>query len=283
MLPGLDDGASNIHVSLEMAKASVEQGVTILACTPHILPGLYHNNGPAIRQATQRLQKVLNSHRIPLRLVAGADVHMCPDFVEGLRKGQLLTINDSRYVLVEPPHHTAPPQLEDFFFKVLVAGYIPILTHPERLTWVASRYDAIKRLVDAGVWMQVTGGSLTGAFGRGPQQLAQRMLEEGCVHIVATDAHDDERRPPDLAAAREVLTRWVGGEETQHLLHTRPLGVVRDEAPSSLPGPLGMANVSSDIHPEELHEARRHGQAIGGRDAGRGQRGFVGRLRQLFG
>jgi protein-tyrosine phosphatase len=283
LLPGLDDGASDIHVSLDMAKASVEQGVTILACTPHILPGLYHNTGPAIRQATAKLQKVLNSQRIQLRLVTGADVHMCPDFVEGLRAGRLLTINDSRYVLVEPPHHTAPPQMEDFFFKILVAGYVPILTHPERLTWVSSRYDTIKRLVGAGVWMQITAGSITGAFGRAPLELAQRMLDEGCVHIVASDAHDAERRPPDLAAAREVLTRRLGAEETQHLVHTRPLGVLKDREPSSLPGPLGMANVESDIHPEELHEIRRRGQATAGRSAGYGQRGFVGRLRQLFG
>ena len=283
LLPGLDDGASDVDVSLDMAKASVEQGVTILACTPHILPGLYHNTGPAIRQATAKMQKVLNSQRIQLRLVTGVRCAHVPGFRRWIARWPPPDACDSRYVLVEPPHHTAPPQMEDFFFKILVAGYVPILTHPERLTWVSSRYDSIKRLVGAGVWMQITAGSVTGAFGRAPLELAQRMLDEGIVHIVASDAHDNERRPPDLAAAREVLTRRLGAEETQHLVHTRPLGVLKDQEPSSLPGPLGMANVESDIHPEELHETRRRGQATAGRSAGDGQRGFVGRLRQLFG
>src|SRR5271165_1252840 len=166
ILPGIDDGAGDISVSLAMAKASVAQGVSVLACTPHILPGLYHNTGPAIREAVQKLQQTLDQEGVSLRLVTGADAHICPDFVSGLRSGQILTIADSRYVLVEPPHHTAPPQLEDFFFNLVVAGYVPILTHPERLSWVPQRYETIKKLVQTGVWMQVTAGSFTGAFGR---------------------------------------------------------------------------------------------------------------------
>src|SRR5690606_29532618 len=110
--------------------------------------------------------------------------------------GRLLTLADTRYVLVEPPHHVAPPRLEDLFFALSAAGYVPILTHPERLSWINTHYDAIKRLADAGVWMQLTAGSLTGAFGRNARYWAERMLDEGRAHILATDAHDTVRRPP---------------------------------------------------------------------------------------
>lgn len=132
---------------------------------PHILAGVYHNSGSSIRQAVAALQERLAGASIPLRLVTGADVHMRPDLVLGLRSGQLLSLADSRYVLVEPPHHTAPPHFESFFFNLVTAGYVPILTHPERLSWVPSHYDAIGRLVRAGVWMQITAGSFAGAFG----------------------------------------------------------------------------------------------------------------------
>jgi protein-tyrosine phosphatase len=215
ILPGIDDGAKDVSVSLAMARASVEQGVTAIACTPHILPGLYHNSGPAIRQATQELQDIFAREGIPLQLVTGADVHMTPDFVAGLRSGRLLSIADSRYVLVEPPHHTAPPQLEEFFFNLVMAGYVPILTHPERLSWVPSRYEMIKRLVRGGVWMQVTAGSFAGAFGPNALYWAERMLDEGCIHLLASDAHDAERRPPTLAAGREIVAKRVGAEEAQ--------------------------------------------------------------------
>jgi protein-tyrosine phosphatase len=78
-LPGLDDGAENLAISLTMARAAVAQGVTVVACTPHILPGAYYNHGPEIRTATKELQNALDREGIPLKLVTGADVHMAPN------------------------------------------------------------------------------------------------------------------------------------------------------------------------------------------------------------
>ena len=152
ILPGIDDGARDLSVSLEMARAFVSDGVAVVACTPHILPGVYHNTGPQIIDAVTQLQLALNEHAIPLQLVAGADNHVVQNFVAGLRSGHLLALANSRYVLVEPPHHVAPVRLEDFFFDILVAGYVPILTHPERLTWIKTHYAMIERLAANGVW-----------------------------------------------------------------------------------------------------------------------------------
>jgi protein-tyrosine phosphatase len=247
LLPGVDDGAPNLSVSLTMARAAVAQGVTVVACTPHILPGVYHNYGPDIRTATKHLQDALDREGIPLQLTTGADVHMAPNFVAGLRSGEFLTLTDSRYVLVEPPHHVAPPKLEDFFFNLVTAGYVPILTHPERLSWVPSRYDTIKKLVQTGVWMQVTAGSFTGAFGRTALYWAERLLDEGCVHLIASDAHDAERR--------------------------------KDQPPSDLPGPIGVA----DAEPlEMLEQSRARGEPNVGSHAAHGVRGFSDRLRRFF-
>jgi len=234
ILPGLDDGAVDLSVSTEMAKAFVADGVLVVACTPHILPGLYHNSGPQIRRATIELQEHLEREGIPLRLVTGADNHITPNFVADVRRGHLLALADTRYVLVEPPHHVAPPRLEDLFFALLVAGYVPILTHPERLTWINTHYQAIQRLVRAGVWMQVTAGSLTGGFGRNARYWSERMLDEGCVHILATDAHDVNRRPPNLSQGRALAAKRVGETAAQQLVMTRPEGILRDDAPASL-------------------------------------------------
>src|SRR5271165_6287176 len=228
-----------------MARAAVAQGVTVMACTPHILPGVYHNHGPNIRSATRLLQDALNREGIALQLETGADVHMAPNFVAGLKSGDLLTLADSRYVLVEPPHHVVPPQLEEFFFNLIVAGYVPILTHPERLSWVPSRYDTIKKLVQTGVWMQVTAGSFTGAFGRTALYWGERLLDEGCVHLIASDAHDAERRRPDLALGCESVAKRVGAQEAEHLVLTRPMGILKDQPPSSLPRPRGVADAKS--------------------------------------
>jgi protein-tyrosine phosphatase len=275
LLPGIDDGASDLALALRMAQVFVADGVEVVACTPHILPGLYHNSGPQIRQAVASLQAALDSERIPLRLTTGADNHIVPDVIAGLKSGHLLTLGDTRYVLIEPPHHVAPARLEDLFFSILVAGYVPILTHPERLTWIKSQYALMQRLVQTGVWMQVTSGSLSGAFGRDAQYWAERMLDEGCVHILATDAHDVTRRPPDLARGRDLAAKRLGDREATHLVHTRPRGVLDNRAPSELPLPPGRPRNDADLD----GRAKTVRQPDGSH---RGNPGWSDRVRRLF-
>jgi protein-tyrosine phosphatase len=279
ILPGIDDGAADISVSLRMARAFVAHGVTTVACTPHILPGLFHNTGPQIRVAIEQLQQVLDQENIPLRLVTGADNHIVQDFVRGLSSGHLLSLADTRYVLVEPPHHVELPRIEELFFNIMASGYVPILTHPERLTWIKTSYSMFRRLAQRGVWMQITSGSLTGSFGRSPRYWAERMLDEGCVHILATDAHNMESRPPDLAAGREYAARRVGDTEAEHLVYTRPAGVLANVSPSSLPMPTPAVPF-----PEVVNNAHKKSHRRGeGRTGGHGGvRGFAERLQRIF-
>jgi protein-tyrosine phosphatase len=235
LLPFADDGAPDFAVSLSMARAYVDQGVHCVACTPHILPGLYNNTGPRIKRAVARLQARLGDEGIPLRLVAGADNHVVPDFVNRIRGGHLLTLADGAHVLVEPPHDVVPARLQDVFFSILLGGYIPVLTHPERLSWIESKYDLILKLAASGVWMQVTSGSLTGRFGRRPRYWAERMLGEGLVHILASDAHNMDKRPPDLLAGRKAAERLVGTKEAENLTVTRPRAALASECVSQIP------------------------------------------------
>jgi protein-tyrosine phosphatase len=251
ILPGIDDGAPDLSVSLAMARRAVAGGVTVQACTPHILPGMYDNRGEAIRRAVAALQAELDREGIGLRLVAGADVHLVPGLVEGLQSGRVLALADSRYVLVEPPEHFPPPRMADQFFGLMLAGYHPILTHPERLGWISSHYGLVEQLSQAGVWMQVTAGSLTGGFGRRARYWAERLMDEGRVQVIASDAHDAGRRPPDLLQGREAAARRVGDGEATHMVVTRPLCILANDLPSSVPDPC-VAGVNAELSNEKL-------------------------------
>ncbi|MGJ0507138.1 MAG: tyrosine-protein phosphatase [Methylocystis sp.] len=264
ILPGIDDGAPDIATSLSMARAWVADGVSTVACTPHILPGLFPNTGPDIRQAVIQLQDRLDDAGIALKLVPGADNHVTPNFVDGLRRGHLLSLADSRYVLVEPPHHTAPPRLEDLFFNIMAAGYTPILTHPERLTWIESEYDLIVSLATRGVWMQITAGALTGSFGRSPRYWGERMLCEGLVHILATDAHNIASRPPVLSQGLAYAARLVGDEEAERLAKTRPLAVLENRPPSSVAPAVSSIREGRD-HARRAVETKAMARSMDGR------------------
>ena len=245
MLPGIDDGAVDLDMALEMARLSAADGVHTLACTPHIYPGLYENTAKGITEAVTSLQAELDAREIPLRLLVGADVHLEPELAESIRGGRIPTLAGSRYLLLEPPHHVAPPRFEESVFQLMTAGYVPIITHPERLTWIEDHYDIFKRLVQRGVWMQLTAASVAGRFGRRPLYWSERMLDESCVHILATDAHHPGRRPPILSQGRDAAAARVGDNEATHLVSTRPQGIVDDIAPDKLPALPQLAHVQS--------------------------------------
>lgn len=238
LLPGIDDGAADLNVSFEMARIAVEDGITMTACTPHIYPGLFENTGPQIKRDVERLRAALKEADIPLEITYGADIQIVPELLDGLRSGRMLTLHGTRYFLFEPPHHSVPSGFTDLIFAVLAAGYVPVITHPERLTWLdAAHYPWFVDAVRSGAWIQLTAGAVTGRFGRGPKYWSERFLDDGLVHILATDAHEAMHRRPLLAEGRHAAERWVGAEEAELLVMGRTRAIIENHDPATVPAP----------------------------------------------
>ncbi|WP_222564884.1 tyrosine-protein phosphatase [Novilysobacter antarcticus] len=238
ILPGIDDGAVDLDMALDMARIAAADGIREIACSPHIYPGMYENDAVGIRAAVAALQAELDQRDIPLRLHANADVHLVPGLLDGLREGRVPTIAGSRYLLLEPSHHVAPPRFEESVFELMTAGYTVLITHPERLSWVEDQYEVFERISRRGAWMQITAGALTGRFGRRVKYWGERFVGDGHCMVLATDAHHPQRRPPLLAEAREAAATLVGADEAEHMVHTRPAGIIANTAPELLPPPL---------------------------------------------
>jgi protein-tyrosine phosphatase len=238
MLPGIDDGAADLQTALEMARIAVSDGISMTACTPHIYPGLYPNDADGIRRAVSDLRARLGEAGIQLEITEGADIQMVPELVDELSSGRFPTLHGSRYFLFEPPHHTVPARFTASIFDALASGFVPVITHPERLTWLDNKhYRWFLEAARQGAWVQVTAGALTGRFGQRARYWGERMLGDGFVHILATDAHAVGRRPPLLAEGREAALKWVGVEEADRLVETRPRAIVEDRGPTELPPP----------------------------------------------
>jgi protein-tyrosine phosphatase len=234
ILPGLDDGAPTMAVALAMARMAVDDGIGTIACTPHILPGVYPNTASIVRAAVGELASALSEAAIPLHVITGADIHLDPGLLGDLEKGYVPTLGDTRYFLFEPPHHVAPPKLDEFAFRLVTAGFIPILTHPERLTWIDNQFDIIQRLSASGILMQLTAGSVLGRFGRRAQYWAERMLDEEMADLLASDAHNVDSRPPRMAAARDAVAARCGEGTALRLVATNPLAILNNVIPSQV-------------------------------------------------
>lgn len=236
ILPALCDGSQNLETSLSMARLAVADGTTHLACTPHIYPGVYANSTATILPAMHALQAELDQAGIPLQLVMGADVHMVPEVMEGLRSGVIPTLHGSRYFLLEPSHHVPVPhflaQIENFVH----AGYVPVITHPERLRWLEDYYDDFIAAVRMGAWLQLTAGAISGEFGRNAKQCAERLLLDGVVHLIASDAHGIKQRQPVMSGGVAAAIRIIGDEtEVMRMVKDRPSAILNNAEPNSVP------------------------------------------------
>jgi len=241
MLPGIDDGPTDLDTALAMARIAVADGITLTACTPHIYPGLFENDASSISAAANAFRDHLQAAGIPLEITIGADIQLVPELLEALRSGRFPSLHGSRYFLFEPPHHTVPSRFSDTIFDALSAGFVPVITHPERLTWLDDKhYGWFVEAARQGAWIQVTAGALTGRFRDEPQYWAERFLDDGLVHLLATDAHHWQRRPPLLAEGREAAAKWVGPEEAQRLVTDRPQAILSNLDPAETIPPPGL-------------------------------------------
>ena len=226
ILPGLDDGSPNVDESVSMAKIAVADGITLMVCTPHVVKGIYDNDTPLILSSIRSLQRILSDRGIALELALGADVHVAPDLPVTVGTDFIPTLNGSRYFLLEPTHHVLPPKLEELATRMMNIGIVPIITHPERLSWITQHYGVIERLNAIGCLMQITAGSVTGAFGKTVRYYAERLLDEGRVDILATDAHNTSSRPPVLSKARDMVARRLGNQAAAKMVMDRPAQIL---------------------------------------------------------
>lgn len=216
LLPAIDDGPQDIGAALELAAAEVEQGVTALAVTPHVSEA-YPTTAQAMFTALSALRAAISGAGIPLDVRAGAEVAL--DQVDRLSDEDLrdLTLgNTGRYLLVECPYAAWPMQLELQIGRLGALGITPLLAHPERSAGVQERggVERLARAVERGLLVQVTAGSLSGRFGRTSKRTARALLDAGAVHVIASDAHNVDRRPPRMReATAEVgdaaLASWL--------------------------------------------------------------------------
>jgi protein-tyrosine phosphatase len=216
-------------VALEMARRAADDGVEVMACTPHFLPGIYDPSVADVRARVADLNDRLMAEGIDLVVVSGCEAHVRPDMVERLRSGMILTLHTGRHVLCEAPPNVLPPHLDRLFMNMSAAGYTPILAHVERYRWIDRALPWVERMSQSGVLMQVTAGSFFGDYGRNAQDWSMRLLLDGLVDLVASDAHDPELRPPGLSKAWKLVKSERGEAEARRLFRETPEQILLGE------------------------------------------------------
>ena len=240
VIPGVDDGAEDLEQALAALATFHAQGASVVVATPHVNGGATFGRLDSTLEPIDRAWETLTAaaaERFPgLRLERGAEVMLdvpSPDLSD-----PRLRLAGTPFVLVEFPYMTVPPNADQAIFDLKMAGWRPVLAHPERY------HNAAVALTDAEGWrrsgatLQVNAGSLLGRYGEGPRRLAWGLVEKGWADYICSDFH--ARGTCHTALAVEALGRAGGAAQAHLLTHENPSRLLAGQPPLPV-GPLRRA------------------------------------------
>ena len=212
LLPGIDDGAVTIEDTLRLTKALQSFGVSQFITTPHIIQHVWNNTHDQILSNKTTTIVELEKNNISVPFKAAAEYLMDDQFARLFQSGELLTLKDN-YVLVEMSYINAPIQLYSILFDLQVAGYIPVLAHPERYLFYHNNFNEYAKLKKAGCLFQLNMLSIVGYYGAGITKIAEQLLQKDMYTYVGSDVHhnnhiaafDQKVNLKDLTPLKEVI------------------------------------------------------------------------------
>lgn len=227
ILPGVDDGSPDEATSLEMCSIAAADGIGTILATPHIVEGVY--DGGDLKERVCSLQGLIDKAEIAIRLLPGAElpVSLCAAGDRVVLGGFRLAGSD--YLLVEMAE-AGMDQLKRAVYQVRLAGFYPVLAHPERTPFVMEDPDSLLDLVATGQAVcQLTASSLNGPFGRTVRRTAEMLLKAGVCHLISSDAHSTGRRSPRLSAVWQTVAEIAGGEAATIICKENPQRLIDSE------------------------------------------------------
>lgn len=221
ILPGLDDGAKNLQESLALVRMAYEQGITHIIATPHYSPQFHNCRPTLIRERCLALEEEVQKNIAPeIRIYPGQEICWEDGVPEKLDAGELLTLADSSYVLIEFMPQESYRRIYQSLRTLRLAGYLPILAHAER--YGELRKKGLEELADTDILIQMNYGSIGSRMFDRDERWCRKQLKEGLIHFLGTDMHSTNRRPP---ATEKALT-WMRShlEEDEIMLLCREHG-----------------------------------------------------------
>ena len=188
LLPGIDDGSTSFEETLLLSESLLEIGVSQFITTPHIYQNLWENTQEQIKTIETNTKLDLKKNGISVPFRAAAEYLMDDNFVQLFQAGEILTLKD-KYVLVEISYTNPPIQLYSIIFDLRVAGYTPVLAHPERYVYYHYDFNEYLKLKKAGCYFQLNLLAVVGYYGEGITKIAEKLLQKGLYDFVGSDVH----------------------------------------------------------------------------------------------
>ena len=222
ILPEVDDGAHNIEETRQMLQEAYEDGIRYVIATPHYHPRRGRKSPGYLRRQLKLVREEAAQISDELRIYLGTEIYFGQDIPERLREEKVLTMNRTRYVLVEFSPADPFEYICQGIQQIQLKGYEVILAHIERYQCMYKDLGYAEHLNRMGVKIQVNADSVTGNGGWKAKRLVRELLENRLVLCVGTDAHNPKRRPPRMRKAAEYVEKKYGEDYARRIFFSNP-------------------------------------------------------------
>lgn len=207
IIPGIDDGSDSMDTTWSMVYSMYEKGVRGIFATPHSDDYLQNpqNAHAHYEQMLKRLGESFPELEIRFGCEINCDTGKMEETLRVLETGQLPTMNDSRFILVEFNSWLTPEEILGCTDQILNRGYIPIIAHVERYRLMMGNTEAISSLRDMGCKIQLNLYSLEEYGPRDIRDWSRQLVQLQLVNYLATDSHNPYTRPPSITGGMEYL------------------------------------------------------------------------------
>lgn len=226
IVPGVDDGAGNLETAARMLQMEYRNGVSAVIVTPHYRRGMFETPQRVVDRQFEKIHQMAMRSRSGMRVYQGCEYHTNPDMVQDLQAGRRPTLGGSSYVLTEFSSAHGYSIIRNQVYALVAAGYRPIIAHAERYPCLVKQPALIDELLELGAEIQLTSGSVLGEDGWGMKRFCSRLLKEKKVQYIASDAHDLEKRKPNLQDCAVYLEKKFGSRFAEQVLIRNPRKII---------------------------------------------------------
>lgn len=223
ILPGVDDGAPDLAAAMALLEKAHAAGTRTLYLTPHFRGRFRDNTAEKLLPLMEQLRAAAAEKFPELTLRPGCEIHYQSDAPQKLLDGELLCMNGTEYVLLEFDFGARLREIYAGVDGMLSFGFVPIIAHAERYAAFLEKKDLAEELCRAGVLIQLNADSILGETGFKVKRYCHRLLEDGLVHFIASDAHDLDVRQPVLRACYEKIAKKYAPEYADALFRENAL------------------------------------------------------------
>lgn len=227
LLPDCDDGPGGWEETFRMCRVASEDGIKKIVLTPHLFRLSKYDDDLNVL-GERFLEFRVKTEEVAIEFYRGAEVFVQHNIVETIKRHDC-SVNSSNYIFIEFSSDSIVPGVKDLFYSIMLEGFIPIISHPERNSVFQERPDLLFTLIEMGSLAQVTAMSLTGKFGQRTKKTAELFLKNNLIHVIASDAHDSERRPPKLSRGVKEAGKIVGRERAEAMVTVIPQAILDNE------------------------------------------------------